>query len=109
MKRKNEGKKDRKTGTWGKWKNEKWVTSGGIWTHNPQHSALQTDALTNWATKAAQLAAFKSMCTCTHVCMVLLLGTVELATFKSMCTCMCGLLLGAVDQGMRKINQGMSF
>ena len=58
-----ERKKERQ-GTWGKWNNEKWIASGGIWTHdtqnlNPWHSALRTDALTNWATKAA--------CTCTVV------------------------------------------
>ena len=53
-----ERKKERKTGTWGQWKNEKWVALR--WHLNPQHSALQTDALTNWATKAAKPAGSKS-------------------------------------------------
>ena len=34
------------------WKNEKWVASGGIWIHE---TALWTDALTNWSTKACTL------------------------------------------------------
>ena len=33
-----ERKKERKKDTWGKWKNEKWVASGGIWTHDTLHS-----------------------------------------------------------------------
>ena len=34
-------KKERKTDTWGKWKNEKWVALGGIRTHNTLHSGPQ--------------------------------------------------------------------
>ena len=30
--------KERKTGTWGKWKNSKWVAYGRIWTHDTPHS-----------------------------------------------------------------------
>ena len=51
-------KKERKTGTWGKMK--KWKMSWFRLDLNPRHSAFRTDALTNWATKAAQLARSKS-------------------------------------------------
>ena len=45
-------------------------TSCFRWDSNPQHSILQTERSTNWATEAAQLAGPKSHISCTCMCVV---------------------------------------
>ena len=44
---------ERKIDTWGKWKNEKWVASGGVWTYD---TLTDVSVTTNfWSVEFSQL------------------------------------------------------